>query len=448
MKENTLYLETPSFGPYICTDICQGQLPRFLEEAVTITDQPEQQDILLLSALTACSYALPHIKMLHGQPQHTYYPNLMTLIIAPPASGKGVMNNARLLVEPIHKQLRTKKMFARIPGNSSSAAFLDIYDACNGNGIVIETEMDTLTKIWKKDFGDYSDLFRQAFEHEPYMKARRVGMRQTKSLVFNHPQLSVLLSGTPNQVRPLLGTGEDGLASRFMPYVLSDVRPFDYRVMLHGDHYEENGAQAVYERLGQEMLARYEWLKKQDHDCLWSIEDGDAELLGKHLADLEDLAILELKKSPDGRGEAKVESFRPLFNRMVVTLKRIGMIISALRLPVPTDEANTLPEKIYCSEEDLKLLFLFAEKLLWHVMTLVDMLPEQQLPLAVNVLGRPAEKRAQDLLAQLPEKFSYADWKAVCEQNDVPKTTMKRRMDLLLKSKQVVRYARGQYKKV
>lgn len=77
---------------YLTTELEHGQLPLFLEKAISVAELPTQQDMLLLGTLTTASFALPHVRILHGNPQHSYSPALMTLVVAPPAAGKGVLN--------------------------------------------------------------------------------------------------------------------------------------------------------------------------------------------------------------------------------------------------------------------------------------------------------------------------------------------------------------------
>ena len=439
----TYTIPIPSDGPYLSTDINEGQLPELLERAMRIAQEPQQQDMLLFSTLTAVSYALPHMKMLHGIEQHTYYPHLMTLIIAPPASGKGLMKNARRLLEPIDYELHRFEKTAFIPANSSSTAFIDLLKANGGTGFMIDTEMDILAKIWKKDYGDYSDLFRQAYEHEPFSKARRVGKSATLSFLIQNPRLSVLLSGTPNQVRPLLGTGEDGLASRFLPYIISDVMPFDRAVLMNGDHYKENSAAVVFDELGQELLKRWQWLSSQDHDCLWSLTDEQAEALGDVLEDFENLAFEPISNPATGEVIEMPVAFKHSFNRMVVTIKRIGLILSALRM-----DMTTLPQVLYCSDEDFKTLILFAEKLLKHAAQLLRILPEQQPLLPLQKVERTAKMRMEDFLSQLPVDFTIKDAYEVGNRFGVTERTVKNHLKAATDDKKIIRLSVGKYRKL
>ena len=247
---------TLSATPYLCADIPDGALPAFLEQAIAVADRPEQQDMLFLSALTACSYALPHMRMLHGKPQHTYYPNLMTLIVAPPAAGKGIMNNVRRLLAPIHAKLAFYDQLATIPANCSSAAFCELLSNNDGTAFMMETEMDVLSGTWKNDYANYSYIFRQTFEHETITRARKAPGGGISYIEIPNPRLSVLLSGTFNQLQPLIVSRENGLASRFMPYIVEDIAPFDPQVFMANDHESADGVAAVYQLLANDLFVR------------------------------------------------------------------------------------------------------------------------------------------------------------------------------------------------
>jgi len=85
-------------------------------------------------------------------------------------------------------------------------------------GLIFETEGDTLAKAFKSDYGDFSDGFRNAFQHEPISYYRRTDKEYVE---IDRPCLSALLSGTPKQITTLIPNAENGLFSRFMFYVMN-----------------------------------------------------------------------------------------------------------------------------------------------------------------------------------------------------------------------------------
>ena len=67
------FFSVPTDDLYITPNLQPGQLPEQLQRAISVADEPSQRDMLLLGTLTAVSYALPRVRILHGQPQHSYY---------------------------------------------------------------------------------------------------------------------------------------------------------------------------------------------------------------------------------------------------------------------------------------------------------------------------------------------------------------------------------------
>lgn len=434
-----------SSSSYLCADIPAGQLPAFIEKAISVAQQPHMQDMIFLSTLAACGYAMPHVKMLHGMPQHAYYPNLMFLIVASAASGKNVMNCAARLLDPLERQLMLDNRIVFIPANSSSAAFSELFHANGGRGFILATEIDEMSKVWKKDYCDYSEFLRLAAEHETKRHAR---VRPGKGVVLQTaltPRLSVLLSGTPAQLKPLIGSRENGLASRFQPYLVTDRTPFNRAVVENGDHYVTGGADEVMEALSEQLYARWQWLSAQDHDCLWSLTKEQEQVLGNIGEDCDRLLFLEDNYSDDGRRLGMPLSFDANFRRSLVTIKRIGMILSVLRL-----EGDTLPEHLYCSDEDFATMLILLEKFLHHSATMALVLPEEEsldIP-AMNAKTAAAASRANSLLDVLPEKFTTVQAFSVGKEWGLSEQTVYRYLHQFKEDKQIKQLGKSHYIKV
>lgn len=227
-------------------------LPSLLKESCEVFDDAREKDVFLTSAISILSGCLPEVTGLYFN--ETIYTNLFMFIIAPPASGKGTMKFAKDLASVIHNEMLAlsrekekeykievreyKKRHSRkgndnadeeepekppfkvlfIPANSSSSKVYEHIQDGGGKGIICETEADTLGDVFKNDWGSYSDLLRKAFHHE-----RMSISRKTDNLFFEieNPQLSVVLTGTPNQIVNIIQSAEDGLFSRFLFYTFS-----------------------------------------------------------------------------------------------------------------------------------------------------------------------------------------------------------------------------------
>jgi hypothetical protein len=228
-------------------------LPSILKESCSLFDDKRERDVFLTSSIAILSGCLPNVTGLYFS--STIYTNLYSFIIAPPASGKGSMNFAKMLADAIHENLlaeskekqKAYKVELReykkrhqgkgakdnseeeepveppfkvlyVPANTSSSKVYEHIEKNEGKGIICETEADTLGIVFKNDWGSYSDLLRKAFHHE------RISIsRKTDNLYFEveNPQLSVVLTGTPNQIVNIIQSAEDGLFSRFLFYTFS-----------------------------------------------------------------------------------------------------------------------------------------------------------------------------------------------------------------------------------
>lgn len=433
-------------------------LPVLFRDGMRVAQTEQQKDMLLLSLITAAGYALPKTFVRHGLPAHKYYPNLMTVVLAPPASGKGIMNLSRRLLQPIHDEKRrltqeaamaaalagsdepVPEQMAMLPANASCNAFLHLLNDNDGRAIMIETEMDVLSGTWRRDYGNYSAAFRQAFEHETISKARKLkGELLTE---VNNPQLSVLLSGTPAQLYPLLVSRENGLASRLLCYTVDQIVPFrEEAILKHGEKRADEG-EAIFSRLSDELYAIYHWLNDQERECEWRLTDAQAdEMRGRFLDGcrlLEEQMQLPL-------------SFDSVIKRLPVTLLRIGMILSMVRYweehVQPHLGEKTLPEvpaELVCSDADFEVLMSFMSVLVYHAMTVHALLPgEDDLLRAAS--ADESESAPDALLASLPKQFGRKEAVIEGEKMGLGSRAVEKRLKNWEDEKLILRISRGHY---
>ena len=437
-----LRIVTGSDSLFLCEDIRSSKLPPFMRRAISVTDNPVQQDILLLAAFTAVSYALPHIFFTHGQTKHVYYPNLMSLIMAPPASGKGVMGNAAKLLQPIDAYFSKSGHTVFSAGKATASSFLSELEENEGKLCIIESEIDTMSKNWKREGGDYSDMFRQTFEHETIRRSRMIPSGEVKRTEVKEPKLSVMLSGTPDQLRPLLGQGENGLASRFVPYLLVDATGFDITVT--GDSGEDEGEKrdlpSVYSELGQQLYNRWRRLSRLNRNVRFRFtKDQDSRMM--YLFNDAYYLGVEAMQLPAG--------YDPAVKRLLVNIRRMGAILSALRLPMN----KPIPEVMYCTEDDFETLTILAEKLLRHTGLMMLMLQgeskEKFLPAPEKWCSGVASRntKATNLLDMLPNRFTMAEAYAIGEKLGLSESTVKQRIARSVAEKKVSRMKLGLYRK-
>ena len=82
------------------------QWPKPLDEILTFAETKHQRDALFLGMVDAIGSTLsPYVRTMYGD--RWMYPNIQVFLVAPPASGKGVVSWCRNFVEPEHERIRS-----------------------------------------------------------------------------------------------------------------------------------------------------------------------------------------------------------------------------------------------------------------------------------------------------------------------------------------------------
>jgi hypothetical protein len=259
--------------PTIPDDVYEA-LPQILKEGSKAFTDRRKRDVFFTGAIAIISGCLPKVTGIYFQER--VHPHLFTFIIAPPASGKGVLKNAKRLADKYHQQvldtskddqkkhniemveykeqMRNRKKgepapdqpnkppfkIVFIPADSSHSRMIEHLQNNDGQGIICETEADTMSGAKKQDWGDYSPTLRSAFHHEKITLTRKTN---DEYIEINEPRLAVTLSGTPAQAPKLIASAEDGLFSRFLFYafkneiVWQDPSPHSHSIV-YNDHFD------------------------------------------------------------------------------------------------------------------------------------------------------------------------------------------------------------------
>lgn len=194
-----------------------------------------ERDVVFLSSLTSLSACFPRVSFKRNDGK-VYFPNLNCLIVAPSASNKSYSIHGKQIIKTLLNQLNSasKNHSAKsneirealesypdinenflIPGNNSYAGIIHCLNRNNGIGIIHESEADVIGDNLSKEWGDYSTLIRNSFEHETISCYR---IKDKKTTTIENPKLSIHLTGTPDQVSKLIPNTDNGLFSRFIYY--------------------------------------------------------------------------------------------------------------------------------------------------------------------------------------------------------------------------------------
>jgi hypothetical protein len=362
-------------------------LPDLLKEGAFAFPDNRRRDVFFSGAIAILSGCLPNVSGVYAQER--VYPHLYTFIIAPAASGKGVLKNAKRMADKYHqkvveeskcaqkkhelemldyknKQHQVKKgeplpekpeeppfKIVFIPANCSQARIIEHLQANDGQGIICETEADTMSSTKKQDWGDYSSIMRGAFHHEKISVSRKTN---NEFIEVNEPRLAITITGTPAQAPKLIASAEDGLFSRFMFYAYKneiewqDPSPQN-KGIIYNDHFD---------KLADVLMQSIDFLEHSPTEILLSADQWDS-LNSTFRSRLSEVTIFT------GEDAASI-----VFRLGLITF-RLCMIFSALRKV----ENAEMSDVMYCTHTDFNNALLITQTYLQHNILMFNNLPKQ-----------------------------------------------------------------------
>lgn len=356
--------QTPLFP-----DELYDNLPEGIAECIIENITPREKDILLLSVLGAFSSIFPNTWGTYDGKRFT--PNLFIIGIAPAGSGKSIAKLGGELLEKINdyiigeseqalKQYKASKTewvmaCARknrskeseqesdgvgeepqeppykmlvIPSTTSYTRLqMQLRDNGDGGSIIFDTEAQTMANANSLDCGHFEDMLCKAFGHETISSSYKInGMRP---IIIRRPALSVMLTGTNEQIYLLIKKPEHGLLSRFLVYTYRDLA-----------HWKEmGGTETVNDDLFEELSVKAFSLYKhcKEHPMGFRFTRQQWGRLNKKFGGL--LADV---------GAEGNDNLQAVVKRYALMVMRVGMIFSRIR---SFDEGVSSGE-CYCSDRD------------------------------------------------------------------------------------------------
>ena len=415
-------------------------LPELLNR-LTCQFTDRERDIVLLSSISVLSACLPKVYGNYGG--NKCYSNLFLLVIAPPASGKGIMGKSKLLIEKIHNSIKQNSMseiedckqsnkgkkqdksacpellIKILPGNVSSSKIYkhlqnDVYGL-----LMFETEADTISGMLKQDWGNFSDVLRKAFHHETVSISREI---DDKYFEVNQPKLSLVISGTPGQVAPLINSQENGLFSRFIFYYFNDafswkdVSPEANPVDLN-DVFSEVGE--VIFQLHENLLSREREMEVKLTNQQWEKFNGVMDYAVRVLTESNAVMI-------------------PTLKRHGLIMFRICMILSVLR----NHDGNTDEDVIICSDNDFDTAISIIKATIDHSIFVANLLDN-----GVTNNKKKLNMQENILLAHLKEDFTRSEVIGLGSNMNIPTRTLDFIIKKLLTLGLIYKVSNGKFKK-
>lgn len=425
------------------------RLPGFLKQITPYATNDQERDLLLLGSLTVISSCLSNVYGIYDQ--NVVYPNLFLFVTAPASSGKGRINLCRKLVYPIHKQKRDttnsqkvqyevelseyydvkkkqkgdtsqkpeqpREQLLFIPANSSATGTFELLANNDGKGLIFETEGDTLAQAFKSEHGNYSDGFRKAFHHEQISYYRRTA---SEYVDIATPQLSAVLSGTPDQVLSLMPDSENGLFSRFIFYKMQRQKHWK-NVFTNTD---KESLDSIFDKLGNRYLQYYQILESFNDGIKVSLQSHHIERFNAFFSKEYD-KFLFLQKT----------GLEASLLRLGLICYRIVMIFTIIR----SLENNALSNVLYCQDVDMENAVTIVESLLEHTGQVYRYLPQKKKVLPKNITKK------ESFLDGLPSSFSTQEYKNIANGLQVPEKTAERYIKQFLEKGYLQRIGHGQY---
>jgi 5S rRNA maturation endonuclease (ribonuclease M5) len=365
------------FGAPVFDEDIYKDIPDFLKELLKPIKAAHEKQIILISSIVMFGAMLKNVKGFYKDKDVP--PNLYLYVIGTPASGKGILTFSKILLDKIHNEIKesSKKNYQGtqysekmlfLPANSSSTGFLELLNNNEGVGVLFETEGDTLTNIFKTEYGNYSDMFRKAFHNERLSIYRRTDKTQIE---VDNPYLTTVLSGTQRQAQRLIPDAENGLLSRFI-YLLVDSEP----VMADVFEKSDKTLDELFEEKGEQLYRFYQIIK--DKNIHFDLKDGQKEAFRKKLE--------ELHKTTHS---SKIQ----LVRRFGLISFKIMMILSMMR----RIDKTKIEEHIICSDEDFKTSMKLFDVLLGHSFIMFNSIPSE---------SNTVTDSYSNLLEMLPKRFT------------------------------------------
>ena len=448
-------------------------LPPFLRKIMAVANSDNMADILYLGTLAVLSSCLPGVQgSWYSEMQQC---NLYFFLTGAAATGKGRMNLCSYLLNPLNDEIyrRSEEDYqayvdgfllqlseskrARIsltsdipgapaihrftiPANSSAPAMYMDIASNDGNGIIFESEADTLALAL--GHGDFSDLLRKAYHGEPISLRRKTNQQQ---LFVERPYLSICLSGTPEQARTLIKSAENGLFSRFLFYRITADENYS-----ENDLFEDGRAiQLYFTQLGEKVRDLYLKLQSRSKGVEVIFPREYLEMLKAFTDDFgTEYSNLFAKAY---KTEKAVNAARSISRRMGVIVFRIAMIRTMLRYI----DQDDIPSTVVCNEDDFYDTLADSSVFMQHAhvaydemvnKSTADIAEDSDYEFDPNSADLLTDKQ-RELLSLLPDSFSTQELLLLNRQLGINPRSLYRIMNALIGLGLIRRISYGHYKK-
>ncbi len=447
------YRKAGNNGPFMFDDksMVEAQLDNIIETTPVLVSKGivrnsfVEKSITLFSTSIVASSTMPFVRFNYDNKWNA--PALYLLAVFPASAGKGAASLSKVLLSKINDHIlteynqllvfykeaireyrknpngippeRPKLKLVLAPGNTSSAKLIEMLADIDGSETLtlFETEIDVVGVSASGEFGNMnSSIFRQAFHHESISKMIK---KDGEVQIANNPKLSIVLTGTANQVGKLLHSNADGLFSRFL-VLLGDSELLWKNTQPCSDCPVQDD---VFNALADEYFEAWTYFKTKQIEIKFTQVQWDAiQAFGKYY----------LMNAYHFSGESAVS----IPKRHALMICRLATIFTAFR----HYEQKSESAEIYCSDVDFGNALWMIEFSLYCGLKLFKSLP-----------GEANESKVVDtkskFIQMLPDEFSSDDLKEYYSSLALSERTVSRWIKQFVEAGFLERVKPGHFKK-
>lgn len=439
------------------------RLPLFLLKVVRNAISNEDRDVILLGAIGSLSICFDNVCGVYDE--RVVYSTIYLFVVADAGMGKGALSLCRELVDPLNQRLHEqsaqmaldyKRKLSEyqknkgknpvatepnpppqktlvVPANSSASSLMGILADNDGRGLIFETEGDTLSQTLKSEHGNYSDMLRKGFHHERISMSRR---KDREYLEIDNPRISVVLAGTPEQVRHLIPDAENGLLSRFIFYFIPFRRGirdvFATDDIGHSKH-------TIFKNIGNEFLHLLDKFMEQGSFVI---------ILPTHL---QHRFVEWLARLNDECCDEVDNGMQGIVRRLGLIAFRMMMLFTAIRAfdnPLPQSRAPDGRIILECSEDDFNTVLCLCEILLYHSVHIYLKLQPKNTSNVLPDIESGVNARRYALYHQLPDEFDKSIYDRIVSEMNENANTASKWIDKFIQDKRLKRTSKGYYQKI
>lgn len=428
----------------------EKDLPETLKKVINPFETSEEKLMVLTATIAETGALMPGVWFNYDGKKT--YPMLMVMVIAPPASGKGVLSYPKQLLSLINRELRENREklmedykvkvkeikshnkqnsqgklplpklpvapLLIIPGNVTQAALIQ---QLNANGpenpfVIFEQEADAfglMAKMGGYSFGN-TTILRSLFHSEDVSQLRKT---DNEFLYAENLKGVVIFSGTESQVSTIINSNKDGLFSRFLFLSIKGTPGF----------------RDVFKRSGKPLEVYFHEIAPEFYS-IWKYFSGKS--IEVTFTAYQKTRINNFGKKHYPNTHNFISDYADsITKRHANILARIAAILRMFRYY----EQGDMRQTVVCTDEDVSIALWIAELSIQNALELFKRLPGEKIS--------PTNTKKNSFWKELPPHFKTSDIGELQRSFEIPDRTLFNWFTDFVTTGLLERIMKGEYRK-